>query len=105
MINNIEKYKRGWLVGDFEPALIRNKDVEVALKYYEAGDVEEEHVHRIATEFTVVVDGVIEMNGKPYMVGEIIEVKPGEYNRFKSITNSCVLAIKTPSVIGDKYTK
>ena len=52
--HNIKDFVRGWFIGDFEPALVRSKDIEVAIQYYKAGDHEPKHVHKIAREITVV---------------------------------------------------
>lgn len=100
---NIDNYVKGWLVGDFEPALFNSKDIEVSIKYYKAGDKESSHVHKIATEYTIVVSGKVAMNDKVYNSKDIIKVKPGEYTDFESLENSITLVIKTPSVLGDKY--
>ena len=29
----LEDFTKGWLVGDFEPSLIRSKDIEVAVRF------------------------------------------------------------------------
>ena len=31
---NLQNFTKGWIVGDFEPTLFNNKDVEVSLKRY-----------------------------------------------------------------------
>ena len=47
---------KGWFVGDFEPSLYKTQDFEVAVKRYLEGAVEKRHTHKVATEFTVIVD-------------------------------------------------
>jgi quercetin dioxygenase-like cupin family protein len=94
---------KGWFVGDFVPSIIRTKDFEVALKSYSAGDTEDIHVHKIAQEVTLVVKGAIEMNDKTYFEGDIILIEPGEPTKFKSITDSTTVVVKTPSIVGDKF--
>ena len=100
---NIENFIKGWIVGDFTPNLINSKDLEVGLKYYKAGDKDEKHYHKIATEYTIVSYGVIKMMNNTYVKGDIVKVNPLEINEFECIEDACVLVIKTPSVIGDKY--
>ena len=53
----LDEMVRGWFVGDFEPTAYRTSEVEVAIKHYVAGDAEERHVHKVATELTAVVSG------------------------------------------------
>ena len=37
---NLSEMKKGWFVGNFSPTLCKTNDVEVAVKYYNAGDHE-----------------------------------------------------------------
>jgi hypothetical protein len=45
---------RGWFIGNFTPSVLPSDDVEVAVKNYQAGDKEEPHYHKIATEITCI---------------------------------------------------
>jgi hypothetical protein len=94
---------RGWFVGDFQPTAHHSCDVEVAIKHYTAGDSEECHVHRVATELTAVVSGTVRMNGRVLNAGEIVKLAPGEPCDFVAVTDATVVAVKTPAVVGDKY--
>jgi len=94
---------RGWFVGNFEPAAYISKDCEVGLKRYKAGDYEEFHYHKIATELTLIVYGSVEMNGIRYGEGDIIVIEPGEGTDFRALTDVANVVVKVPSVAGDKY--
>ena len=48
---------KGWFIGNFEPTLFNTDLFEVAVKRYNKGDSEERHTHKIATEFTMILDG------------------------------------------------
>ncbi len=100
---NLDKFIKGWLVGDFEPSLIKSKDIEVGIKFYKKGDIESNHYHKIATEYTVVVSGVVKMMDTIFRQGDIAIVEPNVCNQFECIENACVVVFKTPSVVGDKY--
>jgi mannose-6-phosphate isomerase-like protein (cupin superfamily) len=100
---NLEEFTNGWIVGDFTPTLVSNKDVEVAIKKYKLDDCETRHVHKIATEYTVVVSGKVKMNNKIYSAGDVVEIKPGVSTDFLCLEDSITVVIKTPSVVGDKY--
>jgi anti-sigma factor ChrR (cupin superfamily) len=93
----------GWFIGDFAPSLLTTIDFEVAVKHYAAGDSEPSHVHKIAREFTVIVEGEVKMNNLFYVKGDIIEVEPGEYTDFEAMTKTITIVVKTPSVKNDKY--
>lgn len=100
---NIKDFIRGWIIGDFEPSLIKTKNFEITVKNFIAGEEEEKHVHKLADEYTVVLSGHISMNDVVYKEDDIVVIEKGEASKFKSITDSKVLGIKVPSVIGDKY--
>jgi len=101
---NIEEFFKGWLVGDFEPNLIRSTDIEVGLKYYEKGDYEATHVHKVAVEFTIVVEGKVRMLGSEWNKGDIIRVDPKVSTDFKVLSEKAItLVIKSPSCTNDKY--
>ncbi len=94
---------KGWFVGDFEPSVLRSKDFEVAIKAYKSGDSEDAHVHKIATELTVIISGEVEMNGQLFGAGSILLLEPGEKAAFAAIKDAVTVVVKTPSVSNDKY--
>lgn len=93
----------GWFVGDFYPNILRNKDFEVGVKFYKAGDKEDWHVHKVGTEITVILDGTVKMHDEIYRSGDIILLEPGNGTSFEALTDVKTVVVKTPSVMGDKY--
>jgi len=105
---DIEQFKlsdmvKGWFIGDFDPTLYRTNDVEVAVKNYRAGDSEESHYHKIATEFTVILNGIVEMNGTEYKSGDIVKISPGAVTNFAALTDVTTVVVKIPGASNDKY--
>lgn len=100
---NLNDFKGGWFIGDFEPTLLRTKDFEISVRHYKAGDEEDKHVHKIADEYTVVINGIVSMNEIQYMPKDIIRINKGEIIKFKAVTDAITIALKVPSIIGDKY--
>jgi len=99
----IKDMTKGWFVGDFEPNAFSTKDCEVAYKEYKKGDKEEKHLHKIATEITLIIKGRVLMNETEYSEGDIILMEPGEATDFEALTDSSNVVVKVPSVRGDKY--
>ena len=99
-LNNMTK---GWFIGNFDPSLYKTNDVEVAVKSYKAGDYEDKHYHKIATEYTVILDGEVEMNGIRYKKNDIIVMEPGDATDFRAITDSMNVVVKIPGANNDKY--
>jgi len=93
----------GWFVGDFSPATLRTAACEVALKSYKAGATEAAHVHRIATEVTLIASGRARMCGREFVAGDIITLAPGDVTGFVAIEDTTTVVVKMPSVAGDKY--
>jgi mannose-6-phosphate isomerase-like protein (cupin superfamily) len=102
-IDTLSNMTGGWFVGDFSPSCERTKAAEVACKHYRAGDWESRHVHKIATEHTLVVSGTIKMNEREIHGGQIVTLLPGEPADFEALEDSITVVVKVPSVIGDKY--
>lgn len=101
--HKIDDFTRGWFVGNFSPTLIASDAMEVALQRYRAGDYERRHVHKIATELTLIVSGLARMNGEEVHPGEIVTMKPGEATDFEAVVDTVAVAVKIPCVKGDKY--
>lgn len=95
---------KGWFIGDFEPSLCKTNDVEVAVKDYKAGDYEERHYHKVATEYTVIIKGRVRMNGVEYAAGDIIVMEPDESTDFECLEDDTVnVVVKLPGASNDKY--
>jgi anti-sigma factor ChrR (cupin superfamily) len=99
-LNNMEK---GWFIGNFSPTLLATNQVEVAVKKYQTGDYEASHYHKIATEFTVIIEGLVQMNGVQYTKGDILKIKPGVATDFKVLAPTTTVVVKLPGANNDKF--
>jgi hypothetical protein len=100
---NLENMIKGWFIGNFEPTLFSTNDVEVGIKRYKKGDFEKKHYHKIATEFTVIVTGIVQMNGIIYRENEIIKILPGVITDFHVLEDTTTVVVKVPGANNDKY--
>ena len=73
------------------------------MQRYQAGTHEPKHVHRVATEITLVVTGRARMNGEEISAGEIVRIPPGTAADFEAVTEVTTVVVKVPCVKGDKY--
>ncbi|WP_256011173.1 hypothetical protein [Desertivirga xinjiangensis] len=101
---DLNKMKGGWFIGNFEPTLFNTTDVEVAVKKYSKGAYESRHFHKVATEFTVIVNGVVRMSGVEYSSGSILKIQPFEATDFEALTDVTTVVVKLPGANNDKYT-
>ena len=100
---DLESMKKGWFIGPFEPTALHTTMFECAIKRYPAGACESRHVHRVATEYTVIVEGRVRLNGVEYSRDAIVCIPPGEATDFEALTDVTTVVVKTPAVPGDKH--
>ena len=103
LVHDLNQFVKGWFIGPFTPTLDLTTAFECAVKKYRAGEYEEKHHHRIATEYTVIATGRVRMNGVEYGPDSVVEIKPGEATDFEALTDVVTFVVKTPAVKGDKY--
>lgn len=103
--DRLENMVKGWFVGAFSPTLLHTNDCEVAIKHYRKGDYEARHVHKIATEITVVVTGEIRMCEKNWGPGDMVMLSPGEATDFLAVTDAVTVVVKHPGALNDKYSE
>jgi hypothetical protein len=103
IVRSLNDMVGGWMVGNFEPTCLKTSACEVACKHYDAGASEAAHVHRIATEVTLVASGRVAMNGRTFAAGDIIVLQPGEATDFRALEKTTTVVVKMPSALGDKY--
>ena len=102
-LHKIKDFTKGWIIGNFSPTLLCTNDMEIAVKYYKAGDYDCSHTHKIATEYTIIVDGKVSMNNNEYIKGDIIVIHPNEYTDFSALTDATTTVIKIPGAQNDKF--
>ena len=101
---NLNDMVKGWFIGNFEPSLFQTNDFEVGIKSYQKDDFEPSHFHKIATEFTVILNGTVQMNDSQYTTGDIIKISPNQATNFKALTDVTTVVVKIPGANNDKYT-
>jgi len=100
---NLSEMVNGWIIGNFSPTLFPTNEVEVAVKRYKIGDCDKMHLHKIATEYTVIIKGRVIMNGVEYIEGDIIIIEPNEPTDFYAINDTITVVIKIPGANNDKF--
>lgn len=99
----LNEMTKGWFVGNFSPTAYKTNACEVAVKYYKAGDKEHKHFHKIATEITLILSGIVKMAEREWNAGSIIILEPGEITDFEALTDAINVVVKVPGALDDKY--
>jgi dTDP-glucose pyrophosphorylase len=94
---------RGWLIGDFEPNIVRTKDYEVGILHHHEGEVWPAHLHKEADEINVLLKGRMVLNNIEINSGTIFKVPKGLLTKAKFIEDCQIVCIKTISNTKDKY--
>jgi hypothetical protein len=102
-INKIEEMVGGWFIGDFEPSVLKTKDFEVCYKFHHAGEIWDNHYHKVATEINYLIRGKMNLSGIELNQGDIFTIYPDEVAIPEFLTDCELIVVKTPSIKEDKY--
>lgn len=99
----LNEFNRGWFIGNFSPSILRTETFELAIISHKKGEVWPVHYHKIGTEYNVLIEGKMLINGQTIEPWEIFVFEPGEIADPVFLEDCKVLCCKTPSMPGDKY--
>ena len=101
--DNIENFKGGWFVGDFNPSLFKNPFFEVAHHKHEKGQKTFPHYHKVTHELNYIVKGELMVNGKHLKEGDMWIYEPNEVSDVENLTDNELIVVRWPSIPSDKY--
>jgi quercetin dioxygenase-like cupin family protein len=102
-VYNIKDFKGGWFLGNFEPSIEKFSQFEIGIVKHHRGQKWDNHIHKVATEYNVILSGTLRMQGQLLHKGDIFVMKPYELSDSEFLEDCEILVIKVPSVPGDKY--
>lgn len=102
-IFKLKDFTKGWFIGNFDPSLLKTNNFEVSIKRYTKGDKEQEHYHKVASEYTVIIDGKFRFNSTVVARDDIVFLSQNEKNVFECIESGNTVVVKVPSIADDKY--
>lgn len=103
LISNINKYKKGWFVGNFFPSIYRNDEFEVAHHKHKIGEPTFPHFHKLTTELNYIIKGQLKVSGKILKEGDMWIYEPNEISDVEFLTDTELIIIRWPSIPSDKY--
>lgn len=74
--HRIENFTRGWFIGDFEPSVEKNKNVEVGYMTYSKNERVDYHYHEHCREINLLIKGTINNAGVIINEGDIFIFEP-----------------------------
>lgn len=94
---------RGWFIGNFEPSVLKTEDFEVGVLTHHKGEQWPKHYHKVATEYNVLVEGSMTIQGQKLEKGDVFIFEPGDIADPEFHEDCTVVCVKVPSIKGDKY--
>lgn len=96
-------FTRGWIIGNFEPSIIKTTELEIGILDLKAGDKGDGHWHEHHDETNIILSGTAKIGNKLYNEGDIFIYKPFEKSDVEYLQDTKLLVIKSPAIKGDKY--
>lgn len=100
--NRLQNMTRGWLVGDFEPSILRSKEFEVGIMRHKKGEFWPPHTHNQITEYNLLLHGKMKMNNELIEEGDVFIIPKTMLTHAIFLEDCEVLCIKLPSITSDK---
>lgn len=101
-VSKLADTHRGWVIGHFSD-ILKTTDFEVGVLTHLKGEKWPAHVHRVATEYNVLVTGSMRVCDTELIAGDIFIIEPNEIADPTFYEDCTIVCIKVPSVPGDKY--
>lgn len=102
-LSKLKDYHRGWIIGDFDPSILRTKDFEVGVLFHPKGEVWAAHYHKDSVEYNVLIAGKMIIQGKEINSGDVFVFEKNEVADPVFLEDCTVLCVKVPSIPSDKY--
>lgn len=100
---SLTDFVRGWIIGNFEPNIVKTDKYEVALLTHCKGEKWDFHYHRVADEINFLLEGRMLINERLVEKGSLFVIQKNQLTCPNFLENCKVLCIKVPSVPTDKY--
>lgn len=101
-IGKLSDMKGGWMIGNFDPSILKTTSFEVGVHKYTKGQYWAPHFHQHMDEYNYMIRGTMKIKEQIVTEGDYFIISRGEIANPEFITDCEVLIIKTPSVPGDK---
>src|SRR5271155_1826632 len=102
-VRKLSEFIGGWVIGDFEPTLLKTSSFEVGWKTHTRDEGVEPHLHRKVTEYNLLAHGSMTVNGVHLEEHDLFVLHPGERIDIDiHKEEDHVVCVKVPSIPADK---
>ena len=102
-IFKLENFTNGWFIGDFDPSLLKNTGVELAVMNKKKGrGINDFHYHQHCTEINVLIKGKISINDLIINENEIFVFDPNVPSVYEYLEDCTFVVFKNKPSNNDK---
>lgn len=102
-IEKLSNMVRGWVIGNFDPSVLKTDLFEVGILTHKKDEVWPVHYHKISKEYNILISGKMKICGEEIIPGDIFIIEPNEIADPIFYEDCTVVCIKVPSVPSDKH--
>jgi quercetin dioxygenase-like cupin family protein len=103
IVGKLSDTTRGWVIGDFEPSLLKTKDFEVGILTHLKGEQWSAHYHKLGTEYNILIKGKMNVCDTELEEGDTFIIEPNEVADPIFYEDCTIVCIKVPGDSTDKY--
>jgi hypothetical protein len=104
-IEHIDNFTNGWLIGNFEPTLLKTENFELGIHKYKANVKSVPHFHKLSTEYNYIVSGKLIANNITLESGNVFIINPNEIAEVEFLEDTVLVIARNHSNPSDKYLK
>jgi dTDP-glucose pyrophosphorylase len=102
-IYKLENFINGWFIGDFEPSILKNSGVELAVMNKKKGvGINDFHYHENCIEINVLIKGKMKVNNKYIQENEIFIFNPNVPSIYEYLEDCTFVVFKNKPSNNDK---
>lgn len=102
-IINKDDYFRGWMIGDFKPAIEKNNNVELGYLFHGKNSIWDYHYHKESIEINILINGSMTINNIKYNKHDLFIINKNIVSCPLFLEDCDILCVKIPSKPKDKY--
>jgi len=99
----IETFVRGWIIGNFEPSLLKTEDFELGVLTHKKDEKWPAHYHKLGTEYNVLISGDMTLGNQRLKSGDVFVLEPYEVADPIFHEDCVIVCVKVPGKTNDKY--
>ena len=103
IFSDVDQFKGGWFIGNFQETSYKTTNCEVAYKTHYKDEYWAAHYHLLGDEINYLIEGEMIINNEKLTAPCIFIIYKGEASRPTFLTDVRLIVVKIPGILNDKY--